>query len=433
MKKTPLSLLAVAFSTAAFAQSGTNSPYSMYGLGVLSDQSVGSSRGMNGVGIALRERNHVNYLNPASYSNMDSLTFVFDVAASFQLTNFTENGVKKNARNADFEYAVGGFRAMRHLGVAFGILPYTNVGYSFSKESPVNGTYTQYPFDASTQTFTQTFSGSGGLHEAFVGLGWEPLRGLSVGINGGFLWGTIDRTMVGSFADTNVKQIANAEEASVNTWKMTLGASYTFDVSKADQLTVGATYTPGHKMGDLQYMRVSQTSTSVTDTLKPYPKAELELPTQVGVGVAYNRAGRIRIALDYTLQHWGGMQYPAFSNTTMAYRMLDLYSDRHKINLGAEFCKNEEGRSFVDRVKWRGGVGYATPYTKINGYDGPSEFSASLGVGLPIINTYNNRSTLNVGVQYVRTSAKDLISENTFRLNLSFTFNERWFAKWKFE
>lgn len=433
MKKTPLSLLAVAFSTAAFAQSGTNSPYSMYGLGVLSDQSVGSSRGMNGAGIALRERNHVNYLNPASYSNMDSLTFVFDVAASFQLTNFTESGIKKNARNADFEYAVGGFRAMRHLGVAFGILPYTNVGYSFSKESTVNGTYTQYPFDASTQTFTQTFTGSGGLHEAFVGIGWEPLRGLSVGINGGFLWGTIDRTMLGSFTDTNIKSMYNAEEASVNTWKMTVGASYTFDVSKTDQLTVGATYTPGHKMGDLQYMRVSQTSTSVTDTLKPYPTAELQLPTQVGVGVAYNRAGRIRLALDYTLQHWGGMQYPAFSNTTMAYRMLDLYSDRHKINLGAEYCKNEEGRSFVDRVKWRGGVGYATPYTKINGYDGPSEFSASLGVGLPIINTYNNRSTLNVGVQYVRTFAKDLIIENTFRLNLSFTFNERWFAKWKFE
>ncbi len=436
MKKTPLSLLAVAISTAAFAQSGTNSPYSMYGLGVISDQSVGSSRGMNGVGIALRERNHVNYLNPASYSNMDSLTFVFDVAASFQLTNFTEGGVKKNARNADFEYAVGGFRAMRHLGVAFGILPYTNVGYSFSRESLVGGTYTQYPFDASTQKFTQTFSGSGGLHEAFIGVGWEPLRGLSVGVNGGFMWGSISRAMSGQFTDTYIKRVINNEEASVNTWKMTVGASYTFDVSKENQLTVGATFTPGHKIGDLNYTRISGTvnsSTTVADTLKPSPTAELQLPTQVGVGVSYSRAGRMRLAFDYTLQHWGGMQYPAFSNTTMAYQMLDLYSDRHKFNLGAEFCKNEDGRSFVDRVKWRGGVGYATPYTKINGYDGPSEFSASLGVGLPIINTYNNRSVLNVGVQYVRTSAQNLISENTFRLNLSFTFNERWFAKWKFE
>ena len=37
----------------ANAQSGTNSPYSQYGLGVLSDQSQGFNRGMNGVGLAL--------------------------------------------------------------------------------------------------------------------------------------------------------------------------------------------------------------------------------------------------------------------------------------------------------------------------------------------------------------------------------------------
>ena len=33
------------------AQSGTNSPYSQYGLGVLSDQTSGFNRGMNGVGL----------------------------------------------------------------------------------------------------------------------------------------------------------------------------------------------------------------------------------------------------------------------------------------------------------------------------------------------------------------------------------------------
>lgn len=433
MKKTLLSLLAVAISTSAFAQSGTNSPYSMYGLGVLSDQSIGSSRGMNGVGIALRERNHVNYLNPASYSNMDSLTFVFDVAASLQLTNFSENGIRKNARNADFEYAVAGFRAARHLGVAFGIIPYTNVGYSFTKSSEVGGTYTQYPFDASTQTFTQTFSGDGGLHEGFLGVGWEPLRGFSIGVNAGYMWGNITRSMLGSFSDTSVKSVYNNENGSVSTWKVTVGASYTFKVSNDDDLTVGATFTPGHKSGTIEYERISQTSTSVTDTLKPYPTSNLEIPTQIGVGVAYNRGNRLRLALDYTLHHWGSLKYPRFSNTALAYDETDLYSDRHKINFGAEFCQNEYARSFVNRVRWRMGVGYATPYTKINGYNGPSEFSASFGVGLPIINTYNNRSVLNIGVQYVRTSAKELIKENTFRLNLSFTFNERWFAKWKFE
>jgi hypothetical protein len=61
------------------AQSGTNSPYSQYGFGELTEQSTGFNRGMNGVGIGYREHNQVNFLNPASYSAVDSMSFIFDV------------------------------------------------------------------------------------------------------------------------------------------------------------------------------------------------------------------------------------------------------------------------------------------------------------------------------------------------------------------
>ena len=40
---------------------------------------------------------------------------------------------------------------------------------------------------------------------------------------------------------------------------------------------------------------------------------------------------------------------------------------------------------------------------------------------------------LNISAQWVRASAKDLITENTFRINMGLTFNERWFMKWKAE
>ena len=128
-------IIALALPVGMVAQSGTNSPYSQYGYGKISDQSTGLSRGMNGVGLAFRERNLVNYMNPASYSGVDSLTFIFDVAMSLQSTNFRENGKSKNANNGDFEYAVASFRVMRHLGMSFGILPYTNIGYNYNMAS----------------------------------------------------------------------------------------------------------------------------------------------------------------------------------------------------------------------------------------------------------------------------------------------------------
>ena len=89
MKRTVICSIALGFvSVAAMAQSGTNSPYSQYGIGILSDQSQGFNRGMNGLALGLRYGNQVNSLNPASYSAIDSLSMIFDVGLSGQITNF---------------------------------------------------------------------------------------------------------------------------------------------------------------------------------------------------------------------------------------------------------------------------------------------------------------------------------------------------------
>ena len=56
----------------------------------------------------------------------------------------------------------------------------------------------------------------------------------------------------------------------------------------------------------------------------------------------------------------------------------------------------------------------------------------SAGFGIPILNAWNDRSMLNISGQWSRRSAdKGLLVENTFRINIGITFNERWFAKWK--
>ena len=144
----------------------------------------------------------------------------------------------------------------------------------------------------------------------------------------------------------------------------------------------------------------------------------------------WNHADQWKVGLDYTLQKWGDLEYPDFDGTT--YRLQKgLYSDRSKFNLGLQYCYGEYNRHFFNRVRYRAGVSYATPYFKVNGHDGPKELSVSAGFGIPIMNGYNRRSFLNISGQWVKSSAKDLIKENTFRLNIGFTFNEEWFRKWR--
>ena len=431
-KKMIVGILALAAAASVYAQSGTNSPYSQFGLGVISERSGGVGRGMNGVGIAYKEHNQVNALNPASYSAIDSLSFIFDVGLSGQLTNFEENGKRLNARNANFEYVVAGFRLAKHLGVSFGVLPYTNVGYDYSVSEKVSSTSTEY--------YTSTFSGKGGLHEAYLGMGWEPFKGIAFGANVGYLWGGYDRAVLNTYSDNYVNTLAKVYTANVKNIKFDFGLQLTARLSKKDHLTLGATYGLGRKIGGKPTCQVISYNpqTSVSDTIS-YPKngeLDLEIPTSIGAGLMWSHSGKVKVGVDYSMQKWGSVKFPEYSvvNNVPTYQLAEgIYQDRHKISLGAEICPAESSRKFLNRIRYRAGVAYATPYLKINGNDGPKELSASVGFGIPIFDGWNNRSILNISAQYVRQDCKMFIKENTFRINIGLTFNERWFDKWKVE
>ena len=109
------------------------------------------------------------------------------------------------------------------------------------------------------------------------------------------------------------------------------------------------------------------------------------------------------------------------------------FNDRQLFTLGGEFTKGDRHRSFLGRMHYRARISYATPYLKIEGQDGPREISASVGVGIPIMNNYNNRGLLNISCEWFNRQANNFIKENVFRINIGLTFNERWFAKFKVE
>ena len=415
------------------AQSGTNSPYSQYGLGQLSEQTSGFNRGMNGLGLGFHEHNQVNFLNPASYASMDSLTFIFDAGISGYVTNFKEGGKSVNARNANFEYAVAGFKVGKRIGVSFGILPYTNVGYSYSN------TETLYDNLYGTKTTTTNlYSGSGGFHQVYLGAAWSPFKGFAFGANVSYLWGDYERGITNSYSDANVNTLSKLYTAQVNSYKLDIGVQQTLRLSKKDELTVGVTYGLGHKLGaDPTCQVVSYNSqTAVSDTTSYTVTNGLAIPATFGLGFAWDHDNRWKIGADYQLQQWASVEFPFYSvqNEKPTYQLSDkAFTDRHKLTLGGEYCPDERGTSLLKRIHYRAGVSYATPYLRINGHDGPKEMSVSAGVGVPIINRWNTRSILNVSAQWVRQDAKSLVTENTFRLNIGLTFNERWFAKWKVE
>ena len=166
----------------------------------------------------------------------------------------------------------------------------------------------------------------------------------------------------------------------------------------------------------------------------------LSLPMTYGVGLGWNHGSKLYVGADFQMQQWGKIDFPDYfqgDDGNMNYALRSgLLRDRYKINIGADYQPNTTGRRLYQRVHYRLGAGYATPYYNINGKEGPKEFSLSGGFGIPLGSVYWNRQghmrpTLNIGVQWASSSATNMVTENTFRINIGLTFNERWFAKWK--
>ena len=416
-----LGVSALLFASFAMAQSGTNSPYSQYGLGILADQSQGFSRGMNGAGLGLRMGNVVNTLNPASYSAIDSLTMIFDMGVSGYRTNFKEGKAKVNAQNASLDYAVGSFRLLPKLGMTFGILPYSNMGYNY--------TASQY-LDNTNGTITKTYSGDGGLHKVLVGAGWQIAKQLSIGANVSYLWGSLTHGM-STASTTNINALQRSYSVDVTNYTLDFGAQWHQQLNKEDALTIGATVGIGHKLNaDPTCMVINVNNADTTS----YTIANaLSLPMTYAVGVAWTKGRKWVVDADFSFENWAKVDFPEIDANDRYVLQSGLLRNRYQVKAGADFTPNAADRKFLNRVHYRFGAGFSTPYYNINGKEGPRELSVSAGFGIPLQNAYNNRSFLNVSFQYLNTSAKDMIRENTFRVNVGLTFNERWFAKWKID
>ena len=417
-------VLSVMTTIGVFAQSGTNSPYSQYGLGDLADQSVGFNKGMSGVGLAFRKGNEVNPLNPASYSAVDSLSMIFDAGLSGQITNYKESGKTLNAKGGGFDYVVGLFRVFKNMGVSVGVMPYSNIGYNYSSSTSLSDMNTTVPVK---------YEGNGGMHQLYLGAGWRLLKPLSVGFNFAYLWGEYDRS-VGS-TNTSINVLSKQYTAEVNSWKLDVGLQYDQPINKTDFITVGVSFSPGHSLNaDPECVIVSRnTSISKSDTTTYQIDNVLDLPTTWGVGLAYRHGSTLRIGADFQMQKWGSLSFPSV-NEYNDYVMKDgLLKDNYKLNAGVEWMPNPMSRNFLNHVRYRFGAGFSTPYYYINGQEGPKDFHVSIGFGIPIMNVYNNRSIVNISAQWQHRSADNLITENTFGFSIGLTFNERWFAKMKIE
>ncbi len=403
-------IAAVALALAALAPASkaqmVQTPYSMYGYGVLNDHVSSAQRSMGGIGYALRSPRQINVKNPASYAAIDSMTFLFDIGANCGAISTTENSLSGQNAIGGLDYVTLQVPITKWMGASAGLLPYSSVRYSFGNEIS-NG--------------ESTYQGSGGISEAYIGVGFKPFKGLTVGANAGYLFGNVINDVY--VTAENGSMSLYEKVLKVRDYNIQFGLQYGLTFKQKHTVTLGATYTLGkdaHGTGYGVIYDVSDTSNKPDTIGLAALKHGFSMPWSVGGGIAYQWDNRLTIGADFTYQPWSQARFNGIENFSGAVK----FADRYKGAVGAEYIPSHRS-GFFRRIAYRVGAYYARDYMMI-GNNNVKEFGVSCGFGLPT----PMRTKVNLGFEYRRryTAPVATVTENYFMVTLGIAINEIWFV-----
>ena len=381
-------------------------PYSKMAYGMLNDNVSSIQRSMGGVGYAMRGGRIVNVMNPASYADVDSLTFLWDVGIDLSNLWSKEEDNKGYNFGAGLDYLTGHFKVAKGLGASFGLLPYSTVGYSYGSE--ITGG-------------NEMRSGNGGLNQLFLGVGYQPVKNLSVGVNFAYLFGsTVNTTLI-----TSTSSSYFTRNMKVRDWNAQVGVQYTLPLFKnRDYLTVGATFQPKKSFHGHAWGTSYDTQDSKVDTIGyTSMKGKYEQPYSIGVGLSYTMDRRLTLEADYTFQKWSNAKYSPIGGIETQSMS---FNDRWKLALGLQYTPNKRG-SYFGAMSFRAGAFFNHDYMMFD-ESKLRDYGLSVGVGLP---APNSKTTINLGVEWRHREATpvSLISENYLNITIGVNFNELWFWK----
>jgi hypothetical protein len=403
--------------------SSTSSPYSRFGFGTMSGTSFGRGDAMGGIGIGMRNSFQINTANPASYTSIDSLTFLMQFGLDARFT-YSETATSNNTRNnVNFNHLTFALPFTRWWAGSFGVLPYSTKGYNvISTEG------------ASDLMSTSSFSGSGTLTKFYLGNAFKLGKHFSVGLNTWFLFGKInDDTYVYFPNDNNAYDYLKSNSLVAHGLGVTGGVQYHIETKSKNILTLGLTLDPKVNINstytiqeERALFRGSSSVAEIIDTLKHIESSNggLQLPLSYGTGFSYTIKNKVTVGADAYYQKWKEVLFLGSKENYM--------TNSSRYSAGIEYIPNMYSiRSYWDRAEYRLGGYYENSYLTLNGNQLKS-YGVTFGIGLPLS---RSRSKLNLSGELGRlgTTQNNLIRESYAKFTLHVMLWDRWFYKTKFD
>jgi hypothetical protein len=404
------------FSFVTFAQEGTASPYSFFGIGDVRFKGTTEMRSMGGIGLE-QDSIHLNLDNPASFANLKLTTFA--ISGSHNATTLKTASKSAGTQIIALDYLAVGL-PMGKLGVGFGLIPYSSVGY---KVESIATDVTQN---------SKRFNGSGGLNKVFVGIGYKIAPSLSIGADMNYNFGKIETSSLEFISNIPVgtRELNNSILSGFN---FNIGAMYQGKIGTRTNLYTSLNYALDSKLKSNNTTNIAtvlidaQFSATVVDAADDIlNNVSLKLPSKLTFGAGIGESKKWLLGAQLSTQNSASIanSYNSYSNVS--------FGKYQKISLGGYFIPNYNSfTSYAKRLVYRAGLKYEKTGLVINSQS-INDMGATLGIGLPVSGSFSN---VNLGFEIGKkgTTASNLIQENYAIFSVSLSLNDRWFQKRKFE
>ena len=407
-------------SVSIYAQNSTVSPYSYFGIGDFRATNSVENKMMGGLSV-YGDSIHINLNNPAAYGKLGLTTYTAGLSRNEY--NFKTNTSNESASVSNLDYLSLGFRLGKGLGMGFGIMPYTSVGYNFQSERTPAG----------QGTVRESFSGSGGVNRVYLSVGYEMIKNLSVGVTSNFNFGnqeintiqTTEGVQLGSF---------NRVSSRINGFDFNFGLNYTPKIDGKHTLFSSVIVNTQANLVSRNTRTIGSFSTAngmdveviaVDLEAKGLARTGVQIPTTTTLGLGYGLDRKWFLGAEYSFQ-----ELSAFENELSPASNLE-YQNANTIRFGGYYIPEYNSfSSYLKRVTYRAGASITTSGIVVDNKE-INDFGITFGLGLPL-GQGREFSNVNIGFELGRRGTKygDLVEENYFKVNLGLSLNDTgWFSK----
>lgn len=411
------------FSLTFFAQEGTSSPYSFYGIGDIKFKGTIENRSMGSISV-FPDSIHINIQNPAHFASLKLSTF--NVGGTYANTNSVTETQEAKARRTSIDYLAFGLPVGK-LGLGFGLIPYSSLGYkvqNVTDERDNNNNVIRSVFSR--------FDGIGGVNKVFFGFGYQLTKKINIGADVQYNFGTIQTRNLQYQTDLQYGSREN-NSSTLRGVNFDFGLTYQTKISKKHSFFSSLSYTPESELtlGNLRNVQVIELLTNgavrvIESQTVPVEDTTIRLPSKLSIGTGFGEVKKWLV----------GGEVSFIQNSVMSNRFNDIenatFENSIRYSIGGFYIPNYNSySSYYKKIVYRGGLRYENTGLVLQNKS-INDFAATVGLGLPLGGTFSN---INIGLEIGKRGTKyfNLVEENYVNLSVGLSLSDKWFVKRKFD